>query len=49
MSASKSSLQETPFQVKMIRPADFLAGVPLETAPYLLGQVLVKVKPTAQL
>jgi Ca-activated chloride channel homolog len=49
MSASKSSLQETPFQVKMVRPADFLAGVPLETAPYLLGQVLVKVKPTAEL
>jgi Ca-activated chloride channel family protein len=49
MSASKSSLQETPFQVKMIRPADFLGGVPLETAPFLLGQVLVKVKPTADL
>jgi len=49
MSASKSSLQETPFQVKMVRPADFLAGVPLETAPYLLGQVLVKTKPTAEL
>ena len=49
MSASKSSLQETPFQVKMIRPADFLVGVPLDTAPFLLGQVLVKVKPTADL
>ena len=49
MSASKSSLQETPFQVKMVRSADFLNGVPLDTAPYLLGQVLVKTKPTAEL
>ncbi len=49
MSASKSSLQETPFQMKMVRPADFFAGVPIETAPYLLGQVLVKTKPTAEL
>lgn len=49
MTASKSSLQETPFQAKIVRPADFLAGVPLETAPYLLGQVLVKAKPTAEL
>lgn len=49
MTASKSTLQETPFQVKIIQPADFLAGVPLDTAPYLLGQVLVKVKPTAEL
>jgi Ca-activated chloride channel family protein len=49
MTASKSTLQETPFQVKMVRPADFLAGVPLETAPYLLGQVLVKDKPTSEL
>lgn len=49
MTASKSSLQETPFQAKIIRPADFLAGVPLETSPYLLGQVLVKTKPTAEL
>jgi uncharacterized membrane protein len=49
MTASKSSLQETPFQAKVVRPADFLAGVPLETAPYLLGQVLVKAKPTAEL
>jgi len=49
MTASKSSLQETPFQAKVVRPADFLAGVPLDTAPYLLGQVLVKTKPTAEL
>ena len=49
MTASKSSLQETPFQVRVVRPADFLEGVPLDTAPYLLGQVLVKVKPTADL
>jgi uncharacterized membrane protein len=49
MTASKSSLQETPFQAKVVRPADFLAGVPLETSPYLLGQVLVKAKPTAEL
>ena len=49
MTASKSTLEETPFQAKLVRPADFLAGVPLETAPFLLGQVLVKVKPTAEL
>ena len=49
MSASKSSLQETPFQAKIVRAADFLAGVPLDSAPFLLGQVLVKTKPTAEL
>ena len=26
MTASKSSLQETPFQAKVVRPADFLSG-----------------------
>ena len=49
MTASKSTLEETPFQARQVRPADFLAGVPLDTAPFLLGQVLVKMKPTAEL
>lgn len=49
MIASKSSLQESPFQAKVVRNADFLTGIPWDTSPYLLGQVLVKVKPTAEL
>jgi len=49
MMASKSSLQDSPFQAKVVRSAEFLDGIPWDTAPYLLGQVLVKVKPTADL
>ena len=49
MMASKSSLQESPFQAKVVRPGDFLTGIPWDTSPFLLGQVLVKAKPTAEL
>jgi uncharacterized membrane protein len=49
MTASKSTLQETPFQVRVARPADFLSGIGFEDAPFLLGQVLVKAKPTAEI
>ena len=49
MMASKSSLQDSPFQAKVIRSADFLDGIPWDNAPFLLGQVLVKAKPTADL
>ncbi len=49
MMASKSTLQETPFQAKVVRSGDFLAGVPFATAPDLTGQVIVRTKPTAEL
>jgi hypothetical protein len=49
MAASKSALQELPFAVKPVAAADFLADVDFTAAPYLLGHVLTKVKPTAEL
>ncbi len=48
MTASKSAIQETPFLPVPTRPADFLAGVNFETAPFLLGYVTTKLKPTTE-
>jgi uncharacterized membrane protein len=48
MTASKSAIQETPFLPVPTRPADFLAGVNFDTAPFLLGYVTTKLKPTAE-
>lgn len=48
MTASKSAIQEAPFVPISIRPADFLAGVSFENAPFLLGYVTTRPKPTAE-
>ena len=48
MTASKSAIQETPFLPVPARAADFLAGVNFDTAPFLLGYVTTKLKPTAE-
>ena len=48
MTASKSAIQEAPFLPVPVRSADFLAGVNFETAPFLLGYVTTKLKPTAE-
>ncbi len=48
MIAAKSSIHEEPFVPVTITPTEVLAGVPLETAPPLLGFVVTKAKPTSQ-
>jgi len=49
MTASKSALQEAPFVPIVVRPADFLAGIDFKSAPFLLGYVTTRTKPTAEL
>lgn len=48
MTASKSAIQEAPFIPVTVRPADFLGGVSFERAPFLLGYVTTRKKPTAE-
>jgi uncharacterized protein YegL len=45
--ASRSAIKETPFSVIKIASASFLDGVDFENAPFLLGYVMTRVKPTA--
>lgn len=45
--ASKSAVQEIPFQPVVSQPADFL--VPLDSSPYLLGYVSTRAKPLAEM
>ena len=48
MTASKSAIQEAPFVPLVLHPADFLSGVDFESAPFLLGYVATRLKPTAE-
>jgi len=48
MTASKSAIQEAPFVPVPVRRADFLTGVNFESAPFLLGYVTTRPKPTAE-
>ncbi len=48
MTASKSAIQEFPFLAKPVRAVDFLEGVPWDEAPFLLGYVKTKPKPTSE-
>jgi len=48
MTASKSAIQEFPFLAKPVRAVDFLEGVNWASAPFLLGYVRTKLKPTAE-
>jgi len=48
MTASKSAIQEFPFLAKPVRAVDFLEGVPWDTAPFLLGYVRTRAKPTSE-
>lgn len=48
MAASKSAIQEAPFLPIPVKPADFLGGVAFDSAPFLLGYVTTKPKPTAE-
>lgn len=48
MTASKSAIQEFPFLARPVRAVDFLEGVPWSEAPFLLGYVRAKAKPTSE-
>lgn len=48
MTASKSAIQEFPFLARPVRAIDFLEGVPWADAPFLLGYVRAKAKPTSE-
>lgn len=46
--ASKSAINELPFIPISTRPTQVLSGLDMETAPFLLGYVMTKVKPTSE-
>ncbi len=48
MTASKSALHEEPFLAVPSAPSDFLGGIAFNEAPFLLGYVTTKLKPTAE-
>lgn len=49
MVASKSAIQELPFLPVPTKAADFLAGIDFASAPFLLGYVTTRAKPTSDL
>lgn len=46
--ASKSAINELPFVPLSVRPTQVLAGINLESAPFLLGYVMTRPKPTSE-
>ena len=48
MEASRSAIKEEPFIPIKISETDYLESIDLNDAPYLLGYVMTKVKPTAK-
>ncbi len=48
MTASKSAIEEFPFQVKPVRAVDFLEGIEWAGSPFLLGYVRTKPKATSE-
>lgn len=46
--AGGSAINELPFIAQPIRPTEVLAGIDLETSPFLLGYVVTRPKPTAE-
>ncbi|MBS3735169.1 MAG: VWA domain-containing protein [Phycisphaerae bacterium] len=47
--ASRSAIRETPFTPVRIGSADLLEGIDFGVAPYLLGYVMTRAKPTARM
>jgi Mg-chelatase subunit ChlD len=45
--ASRSAIKEQPFSVVKIASASYLDGIDFDKAPYLLGYVMTRVKPSA--
>lgn len=48
VTASKSAINELPFAPQVIRPTQVLAGLELDAAPFLLGYVVTRPKPTSE-
>ncbi len=48
VTASKSAINEQPFSPTIVRPTQVLADLGLDTAPFLLGYVITRPKPTAE-
>src|SRR5262249_11574892 len=48
VTASKSAINEQPFLPQVARPTQTLAGIDFEAAPFLLGYVLTRPKPTSE-
>ncbi len=48
VTASKSAINELPFVPQVIRPTQVLSGIDLESAPFLLGYVVTRPKPTSE-
>lgn len=49
VAASKSAINEQPFTPQVIRPTQVLADIDFENAPFLLGYVMTRPKPTCEL
>lgn len=49
VTASKSAIHEEPFQPQLVRPTPVLRELDLEAAPFLLGYVATRPKPTCEL
>ncbi|WP_165071902.1 VWA domain-containing protein [Paludisphaera rhizosphaerae] len=48
VTASKSAINEQPFTPTVVRPSQVLADVGLDSAPFLLGYVITRPKPTSE-
>ncbi|MBI3865290.1 MAG: VWA domain-containing protein [Planctomycetia bacterium] len=48
VTASKSAINEQPFVPQVIRPTQALADIDFATAPFLLGYVMTRPKPTCE-
>lgn len=49
VAASKSAINEQPFLPQTVRPTKVLSDIDFETAPFLLGYVVTRPKPTCEL
>ena len=49
LTVSKAAINEQPFIPQVIRPTQALAGINFESAPFLLGYVMTRPKPTCEL
>lgn len=49
VAASKSAIQEQPFLPQVMRLTPVLGGIDLKSAPFLLGYVMTRPKPTSEL
>jgi Ca-activated chloride channel family protein len=48
VAASKSAINEQPFEPQVVRPTQALSGLNVETSPPLLGYVVTRPKPTSE-